>query len=119
MNLVKVKDTFFKECKSQGADPYNQLLHNEAGRPCVLVVKLKYKGVKRNFVVPLKSNITANTDKTTYFAFGGLSCGPKRADMSKVTVDNEHSINIAVFKPFNDLCRRSIIINQIFMSKAF
>lgn len=68
MNLVKVKDTFFKECKSQGADPYNQLLHNEAGRPCVLVVKLKYKGVKRNFVVPLKSNITANTDKTTYFA---------------------------------------------------
>ena len=41
MNLVKVKDTFFKECKSQGADPYNQLLHNEAGRPCVLVVKLK------------------------------------------------------------------------------
>ena len=68
MNLVIVKDTFFKECKSQGADPYNQLLLNEAGRPCVLVVKLKYKGVKRNFVVPLKSNITANTDKTTYFA---------------------------------------------------
>ena len=31
MNLVKVNESFFKESKSQGADPYNQLLHNEAG----------------------------------------------------------------------------------------
>lgn len=68
MNLVKVKGVFFKKCKSKGADPNNQLLHNEAGRPCVLILKLKYKGKKRNFVVPLKSNITPNTDKNTYFA---------------------------------------------------
>lgn len=68
MNLVKVKSNFFKKCKLNGADPNNQLLHNEAGRPCVLIVKLMYKGKKRNFVVPLKSNITPNTDKNTFFA---------------------------------------------------
>lgn len=68
MNLVKVHWKFFKECKSAGADPHNQLLHNEAGRPCVLIIKLTYKGKKRDFVVPMKSNIVANTDKNTFFA---------------------------------------------------
>ena len=42
-------------------------MHNEAGRACVLIVKLNYKGQKRDFVVPLKSNITPNTDKHTFF----------------------------------------------------
>lgn len=68
MNLVKVKGSFYKKCKSQGADINNQLLNNEAGRPCVLIVKLKYRGKKRDFVVPLKSNITSNTDRNTFFA---------------------------------------------------
>lgn len=68
MNLVKVKGNFFKKCKKNGADKNNQLLHNEAGRPCVLIMKLKYNGQKRNFIVPLKSNITPNTDKNTLFA---------------------------------------------------
>lgn len=68
MNLVKVKWNFFKKCKKNGADKNNQLLHNEAGRPCVLIMKLKYKDKKRNFIVPLKSNITPNTDKNTFFA---------------------------------------------------
>lgn len=67
MNLVKVQGEFFELCKKAGADPYNQLLHNEAGRPCVLIVKLKYKGKLRSFVVPMKSNITANTDRNTFF----------------------------------------------------
>ena len=68
MDLVKVHWKFFKDCKSAGADPHNQLLHNEAGRPCVLIIKLAYKGKKRDFVVPMKSNIAANTDKNTFFA---------------------------------------------------
>lgn len=46
MNLVKIDDQFFAMCKNAGADPNNQLLHNEAGRPCVLILKLKYKGQK-------------------------------------------------------------------------
>lgn len=68
MDLVKVQKRFFDKCKEAGVDPNNQLLHNEAGRPCVLIVKLKYKGKKRNFVVPMKSTITPETDKNTYFA---------------------------------------------------
>lgn len=67
MNLVKVKNNFFKMCKNNGADKNNQLLHNESGRPCVLIMRLKYKGQNQNFVVPLKSNITPNTDKNTFF----------------------------------------------------
>ena len=31
-------------------------------------MKLKYNGQKRSFIVPLKSNITPNTDKNTFFA---------------------------------------------------
>ena len=68
MKLVKVHEDFFKKCKSLGADPCNQLLHNEAGRPCVLLVRLKYKGENRDFVVPMKSNIAASTDRKTFFA---------------------------------------------------
>lgn len=68
MNLVKVHKDFFAACKNAGADPDNQLLYNEAGRPCVLLIRLKYKEKNRDFVVPLKSNIVPNTDNKTFFA---------------------------------------------------
>lgn len=68
MKIVKVHEDFFDKCRNLGADPNNQLLHNETGRPCVLLIKLKYKGENRDFVVPMKSNIVANTDKKTFFA---------------------------------------------------
>ncbi len=44
------------------------MLHNEAGIPCVLIVKLLYKGKLLDFVVPMKSNITLDTDSSLYFA---------------------------------------------------
>ena len=68
MDLVKVQSRFFNICTRAGADPHNQLLHNESGRPCVLIIKLKYRGKLRDFVVPLKSNITSNTDCNDFFA---------------------------------------------------
>ena len=37
------------------------------GRPCVLVIKLKYKGRNMDFAIPLRSNISANTPKNQYF----------------------------------------------------
>ena len=40
----------------------------KAGRPCVLVIRLKYKEKNRDFAVPLRSNISANTPKDQYFA---------------------------------------------------
>ncbi len=44
------------------------MLFNKSGRPCVLIVKLKYKGEKHQFVVPLRSNIPANVPKDQYFS---------------------------------------------------
>lgn len=41
ISLVKVKSSFYQLCKQYGVD--NELLFNENGRPCVLLVKLRYK----------------------------------------------------------------------------
>ena len=38
------------------------------GRPCVLILKLKYKGKRHKFVVPIRSNISSNTPKKQYFS---------------------------------------------------
>ena len=42
MQLVKVGEQFYQECKKHETD--KELLFNKSGRPCVLIVKLKYKG---------------------------------------------------------------------------
>lgn len=65
MQLVKVGTQFFEECKKRGTD--KELLYNKSGRPCVLILKLKYKGKKYKFVVPIRSNISSNTPKKQYF----------------------------------------------------
>lgn len=39
----------------------------KAGRPCVLIVKLKYKGKRIDFAVPIRSNIHPSTPKDQYF----------------------------------------------------
>lgn len=65
MQLVKVNEQFYQECSKRGTD--HELLFNKAGRPCVLIVKLKYKGKNHKFVVPLRSNIVANAPKNEYF----------------------------------------------------
>ena len=36
-------------------------------RPCVLIIKLKYKGKRHDFAVPLRSNISPSAPKTQYF----------------------------------------------------
>lgn len=65
MQLVKVSNQFYVDCKAHGTD--KELLSNKNGRPCVLIVQLKYKGRRRKFVVPLRSNITSNIPKNQYF----------------------------------------------------
>jgi len=66
VQLVKVSPQFYQECKNRGVD--KELLFNKSGRPCVLIVKLRYKGKNHKFVVPLRSNITSNTPKNQYFS---------------------------------------------------
>ena len=67
MQLVKVTPKFFEVCEKCGANKNKQLLESEAGRPCVLILSLKYHGKKRKFVVPIKSNIKSSEDKKNYF----------------------------------------------------
>ena len=66
MKLVKVKPSFFALCKANGIDE-KQLLQTKAGRPCVLIAKLRYKGDIRQFIIPLRSNIPGDTDKKEFF----------------------------------------------------
>lgn len=68
MQWVKVDDSFFEDCEKYGANQNNQLLHNEQGRPSVLIARLKYRGKLRDFIVPMKSNINASEDPDNYFS---------------------------------------------------
>lgn len=47
MELVKVTTEFYEDCARYGANENNQLLQSEAGRPCVLILSLKYRGKRR------------------------------------------------------------------------
>lgn len=40
----------------------------KTSRPCVLIIRLKYKGTNRSFAIPLRSNISAKTPRSQYFA---------------------------------------------------
>lgn len=44
-----------------------EMLLNKKGRPCLLVLKLKYKGRKVDFAVPFRSNIPPAEQKANYF----------------------------------------------------
>lgn len=66
VKLVKVKKSFYDECKKHGVE--KELLLNEGGRPCVLIVRLPYGGRKRDFVVPLRSNISGTVPRNQYFS---------------------------------------------------
>ena len=66
MILVKVKQEFYNLCVKHNVA--EELLFNEDGRPCVLIVQLKYKGRKRDFVVPIRSNISKYTPREQYFS---------------------------------------------------
>lgn len=65
MKLVKVKQDFYNLCTKNKVA--NELMFNEFGRPCVLILKLTYKNNKMDFVVPLRSNISGYTPKQQYF----------------------------------------------------
>ncbi len=38
------------------------------GRPCIVVLRLSFRGKKRDFAVPFRSNISPNVPKDQYFA---------------------------------------------------
>lgn len=62
MKIVTVDKRLYKKYKDD-----KELLHN-AERPCVIILKLKYKGRNYDFAVPIRSNIPAASPKEHYFA---------------------------------------------------
>lgn len=64
MKLVKVKQSFYTICVKNKVN--DELMLNEDGRPCVLIIQLKYKGKTRDFAVPLRSNISPKTPRKQF-----------------------------------------------------
>ena len=62
MKVISVSDEYFEEVVSD--DREFMLKH---GRPCALVVRLRFRGCRRDFAVPLRSNIAPNAPKWQYF----------------------------------------------------
>lgn len=103
MKLVKVSNNFFDECKKNNV--HQELLFNEDGRPSVLIVKLKYKGQYRKFVVPLRSNISPKAPSEQYF-----SLPPN----SKTKVHHSHGIHYIKLFPIDDKYIQSYLISEKF-----
>lgn len=61
MKIVSISQEFFDLC---GDD---RELMTKRNRPCIVVIKLRYRGRKRDFAVPLRSNIAPNVPKNQYF----------------------------------------------------
>ena len=66
MKIIKISSSYYSLLEKNKLN--DEIEHNEAGRPCILVVKLKYKGSFYNFAVPFRSNISPVTPKDEYFA---------------------------------------------------
>lgn len=108
MQLVKVKEQFYQECKKHGTD--KELLFNKGGRPCVLIVKLKYKGQNHKFVVPLRSNIASNAPKEQYFPLP-----PNSATKSR----NRHGVHyIKLFPIDSKYVQKYRIDNNVHMQQV-
>lgn len=86
MELVKVKETFYTECVKHNTD--QELMFNEQGRPCVLMIRMKYRDKYYKFVVPLRSNISGATPKNQYFSL------PPNANTKKGNSHGLHFIKI-------------------------
>ena len=61
MKIVKIKSSLIKKYSED-----TEMLHKE-DRPCVLVVRLKYKNKSHDFAVPIRSNIPAASPKNEFF----------------------------------------------------
>lgn len=62
MRIVSVSEEFLTLCTSVDKE-----LLLKRGRPCVVLVHLRYKGMRYDFAVPMRSNIAPNTPKNQYF----------------------------------------------------
>ncbi len=62
MKIVSISQDFFDLVEG---DRELMLKHN---RPCIVVVRLRFRGKRRDFAVPLRSNIAPNAPKDQYLS---------------------------------------------------
>lgn len=92
---MKIVTVNTKLLKAYTQDP--EFLHN-AKRPCVLIMRLKYKGHHHKFAVPIRSNIPAASPKIEFF---GLPPRPS------TRTNNRHGIHyIKMFPIANNLLQK-------------
>lgn len=63
MRLVSIADDYVDLLSSRDRE-----FMQKHGRPCVLLVRLRFRGRRHDFAVPLRSNIAPNVPKEQYFA---------------------------------------------------
>ena len=61
MRIVAISNEFCKECSEVDREFMSK---NE--RPCLLVLRLKFRGKRRDFAVPFRSNIAPNVPKVNF-----------------------------------------------------
>lgn len=76
MKIVSISQDFFDLVEG---DRELMLKHN---RPCIVVVRLRFHGKRRDFAVPLRSNIAPNVPKDQYFALPPRRRAPAAATAS-------------------------------------
>lgn len=62
MRIVSISQDFFDLVDG------DRELMLKRDRPCIVVVRLRFRGKRRDFAVPLRSNIAPNVPKDQYFA---------------------------------------------------
>lgn len=63
MRIVAINNTYFNKCTKP-----NELLINTNRRAHVVILNLKYKGIKYNFAIPFRSNISGNVEPNLFFS---------------------------------------------------
>ena len=66
MKINAVRSEFYELCQTVDEEIMIDKETNPELRPCLIIVKLKYKGRKQDFAIPLRSNIKSNTPKEQY-----------------------------------------------------
>lgn len=83
MKFASVSDRFFSLCSFDG-----ELLENTNRRPYLIIVRLKYNGVKHDFAIPFRSNISNKAPKEQYFSL------PPRPTTQKNRIHGLHYIKM-------------------------
>ncbi|CAM3958558.1 hypothetical protein PAAL109150_01770 [Paenibacillus alkaliterrae] len=87
MKLSSISDDFFELVKFD-----KELMDNTNRRPYLIILRLKYSGIRQDFAVPFRSNIDSNTPKDQYFSL------PPRKTTQKHHVHGLHYLKMFPIK---------------------